>query len=213
MSSKSSNTNPPTFRRLLLFILCTSVASFPFLSGVSHADISSEEKTSKQTSTPTKEDLDPEALRHFTLGISLADEGNADLAIKEFEEAIRLRPDDADAYNNLGSVYEGKGLYDLAISQYKEAIRLKPDFVDAHYNLGIAYYKKGQYDLAISQYKEATRIRPDYVYVQLGLGLAYVQKGLYDLAISHAEQALLIDPNYKRASQLLDILHQLKRRY
>jgi Flp pilus assembly protein TadD len=42
-------------------------------------------------------------------------------------EAIRLRPDHAEAYNNLGNSLQGQGKSDAAIEQYQQAIRLKPD--------------------------------------------------------------------------------------
>ena len=49
--------------------------------------------------------------------------------------AIRLRPDYAEAHNNLGIALASQGQMADAIRQWKEALRLKPDFQDPKVNL------------------------------------------------------------------------------
>ena len=67
-----------------------------------------------------------------------------DEAIRQFQEALRLKPDYAEAHNNLGIALARKGQIDEAISQFQEALRLKPDYAEAHYNLGIALARKAR---------------------------------------------------------------------
>ena len=62
-----------------------------------------------------------------------------DLALKCFTDAIRLKPDYAEAYCNRGDAYGKKGDRDKAIADYTEAVRLKPDYPIAYYNRGAAY--------------------------------------------------------------------------
>jgi tetratricopeptide (TPR) repeat protein len=50
-----------------------------------------------------------------------------DRAIADYDEALRLKPDYADAFHNRGNAYNEKGEYDRAIADYDEALRLKPD--------------------------------------------------------------------------------------
>jgi tetratricopeptide (TPR) repeat protein len=52
--------------------------------------------------------------------------------------AIKLNPDFAKAYNNLGNALLGKGRISEAISHYETAIRLKPDYAEAQKNLETA---------------------------------------------------------------------------
>ena len=52
--------------------------------------------------------------------------------------AIKIKPDFATAYFNLGNALLNKGNTSEAIVHYKKAIELKPDFADAHNNLKIA---------------------------------------------------------------------------
>jgi len=62
---------------------------------------------------------------HYSLGAS-------DTAIANFDEAIRLDPKIAAAYNDRGILYQAKGDYDKAIADYDEAIRIDPKNVDAY---------------------------------------------------------------------------------
>ena len=76
-------------------------------------------------------------------------------AIEYLSNAIKLQPDDADAYNRRGNVYYKLGQFQLAIKDYNEVIRLKPDYVNAYYSLANAYYKIGQYQRAVEDLKIA----------------------------------------------------------
>jgi len=68
--------------------------------------------------------------------------GQTDEAISQYREAIRLKPDYAEACNNLGNALSDKGQFDEAISQYQQAIRLKPDYAEARTNLARALEMK-----------------------------------------------------------------------
>ena len=61
-----------------------------------------------------------------------------DEAISQYQEAIRLRPGNASAHNNLGNALARKGQMDEAIRQFQEALRLQPDFANARKNLAAA---------------------------------------------------------------------------
>ena len=50
-----------------------------------------------------------------------------DEAIREFQAALRLKPDYADAHDNLGLAYQQQGRLDEAIREFQAALRLKPD--------------------------------------------------------------------------------------
>jgi len=67
------------------------------------------------------------------------DLGQQQQAIQDYDEAIRLKPDDAVAYNDRGIIYGTLGQYQRAIKDYNEAIRLKPDNAAAYNNRGAAY--------------------------------------------------------------------------
>jgi tetratricopeptide (TPR) repeat protein len=75
---------------------------------------------------------------HFELGNSLYGKGEHDQAIAEYEKALAIKPDYAEAHNNFGVVLYDQLQYHGAVVEYQKALSFKPDFAGAHYNLGNA---------------------------------------------------------------------------
>ena len=65
-------------------------------------------------------------------------------AMAQFDEALRLKPDDPEAHLDLGVVLAGQGKIREAIAQYSAALRSKPDYPRAHLNLGAALARQGK---------------------------------------------------------------------
>jgi len=91
-------------------------------------------------------------------GISKGSVWDSDIAIQS--DAIRLNPNDADAFHWRGIYYSNKDDYDRAIADFSEAIRLRPNAVDFSLR-GMAYLNKKNYFLAINDYSEAIRLDPN----------------------------------------------------
>lgn len=88
---------------------------------------------------------------HNYLGLALAEEERSEEAISHYSEAVRIKPNFAEARINLGKGYFGQGDVDGAIAELKRAILLAPRSPEAHYNLGIAYGSKGLYNKAFQE--------------------------------------------------------------
>lgn len=87
---------------------------------------------------------------------------DSEKAIEYLNNAIKLKPNYADAYNCRGIAYKDLRQYQLAIKDFNEAIRLKPDYAVFYNNRGLSYVSLRQYQLAIKDYNEAIRLKPDY---------------------------------------------------
>lgn len=74
----------------------------------------------------------------FSMGNILSEGGWVREAISAYNMALRLKPDDAEAYYNRGTAKTLIGEYKAAIADFDESIRLNPEFVEAHYNRGTA---------------------------------------------------------------------------
>jgi tetratricopeptide (TPR) repeat protein len=77
----------------------------------------------------------------FERGYVFGDNKNFSEAIRCYSEAIRLKPDYAEAYNNRGAARSEENDLQGALADYDEAIRLKPDLAAAYNNRGNARRK------------------------------------------------------------------------
>jgi tetratricopeptide (TPR) repeat protein len=114
---------------------------------------------------------------YFGRGIAYANLGNYQQAIKDFNKAIELEPDDAYAYNHRGSTYSDLGNYQQAIKDFNKAIELKPDYSYAYNNRGIAYAALGNYQQAIKDFNKAIELKPDNSNAYGARGIAYGKLG------------------------------------
>jgi Flp pilus assembly protein TadD len=124
----------------------------------------------------------------------LRKQGKLDESIVEYREAIRLKPDDADAHTNLGVVLGQLGKLEEAIVEYREAIRLKPDDALAHANLGIVLHQLGKLEESIVEYREAIRLKPDDAAPHANLGNVLRQQGKLEEAMDAIRHAAQLAP-------------------
>ena len=86
------------------------------------------EPTTPSTETPTPVEHDgQQAVEHYDRGVNYQEQGQLDLAIEEYTQAIALDPQLAEAYYNRGIAYGNKGDLDRAIADYGQAIALRTE--------------------------------------------------------------------------------------
>ena len=140
-----------------------------------------------------------EIFLHNIRGASNASMKRYDAAIESYRKAIKIKPDDADAYANLGDALREKGELHEAIASCEKAIKLRPNLFGAYNNLGMALKDKGELDAAIDSCKKAIKIKPDYADAYYNMGIALKEKGDLDAAIDSCKKALKIKPDYQPA--------------
>ena len=69
------------------------------------------------------------------MGNALQDQGKLEEAIASYNKALSLKPDYADAYNNMGNALQDQGKLEEAIVSYNKVLSLNPDNAEAHRNL------------------------------------------------------------------------------
>lgn len=134
------------------------------------------------------------AMLHGALGNAFAAADRTPEAIAEFETALRLQPDDADALASLGNSLTAAGRLDEAVARLTAALRLKPALAEAHLNLGVALDRLGRSEDALPHYETALRFKPALAPAHVALGDALLRRGQTPAALAQLQEALRLDP-------------------
>ena len=155
--------------------------------------------------------------------------GNYEGCIESAREALKLKPDSAEAYNNIGAAYAGLNQWDQAIENEREALRLDPHLAIARNNLALYTAERNQYQLqpsanrtaedwlnaslrdnragryeqSIQDARAALRLRPDYAEAYNNIAAAYASMHEWDNAISAAQNAVRLKPDFQLAKNNL----------
>ncbi|HXG11259.1 MAG TPA: tetratricopeptide repeat protein [Gemmataceae bacterium] len=132
-------------------------------------------------------------------GVALAQQGKPDEAVARFQEALRLRPDYAEAHYNIGIVRAEQGRTDEAIASYREALRLNPDYAPAHINLGAVLARQGKLDEAIACHRQALRLLPDSAEARINLAAALCDRDQLEEACNLLQEAVRLAPERPEA--------------
>ena len=134
------------------------------------------------------------ATAHNNRGVAYRLRGEYDLALNDYNEAIRLNPNFANYYNNRGIIYRHKHDYDRAIAEYGEAIWLKGDYVAAYYNRALAYSDKGDYDKALMDFGVVLQFNPRNAFALYARGVTFSKKGNAGAAKADRDAAETTNP-------------------
>ena len=139
--------------------------------------------------------------------------GDTDNAIQEYQHALELNPNNAEAHLKLGFLfYNAKHQYKQGMEHYNLALKANPNDPRVHHDLGMALLHQRQFDLAIKHLSVALRGMPDGldkqynpVNMNLSLALAFFYSGRSAEAIPHFSQVIQRDPNNAQAHYWLSI--------
>jgi adenylate cyclase len=123
-----------------------------------------------------------------------------DKAIAQYERAIDLNPNVADAYGHFGMALNYVGRPEDAITSFKKAIRLNPIPPPFYLqNLGRAYRMVGRYEDSIATYKRELDRNPNNLFALVGLTATYSLAGRLDEARAEGAEVLRVQPKFSAA--------------
>ncbi len=71
----------------------------------------------------------------------------------QYQVALRLKSDYAEAFYNLGIAFNEQGRLAEAVARYQESLRLKPDFAVAHWNIALTWLLAGDFERGWPEYE------------------------------------------------------------
>jgi tetratricopeptide (TPR) repeat protein len=132
-------------------------------------------------------------------------------ALSRYRQAVRLTPNDTNAWNDLGIGFKHAGDPVKAEAAYRKAIAVGGEALDAcyaYYNLANLIDEGPRRAEAIPLYLEAIRRKPAASDYHNNLGVLYERLGRYDDAIRCYRQSFKVNPAYKRGQNNLRLLRE-----
>ncbi|XP_064455540.1 protein O-mannosyl-transferase TMTC4-like [Ornithodoros turicata] len=133
---------------------------------------------------------------HYNIAKNAGDNGQRDLAIKEYREALKLYPDYDQAMNNLANILKDMEQLPEAKLLLERAIEIRPDFAAAWMNLGIVQSSLGLLRDAEKSYATAIRHRRKYPDCFYNLGNLYLEQKRYGDAYNAWRNATALRPTH-----------------
>jgi Flp pilus assembly protein TadD/peroxiredoxin len=131
----------------------------------------------------------------FTYGVALFQHGYFAQAEESFQQVIAVKPDDPDAYYNLGTLNLRRDNIEQAREYLEQSLKLRPNYPEAWNNLGMIAAQQGQPDEAIRDFQQSLALRPTYAIALLNLGNVYRRQRDFDRAQQSLSQALALQPD------------------
>ncbi len=118
------------------------------------------------------------AATFYNRGVEYKKKGDYEQAIKDFDSAIKLRPDFVRAYNSRGVAYFETGEDALAIADFDGAIEMMPGEASLRRNRGMIRFYRSEFAAAAPDMRAAMQLAPDDAQGALWLFLAEARSGL-----------------------------------
>ena len=88
-------------------------------------------------------------------GVAAMEAGKFDQALKDFNDAVKLKPNDAKLYDYRGMVYRCKNMNTKALEDFDKAMKLDPKFALPYRNRAMLYSDLGKFDKCLADLNKA----------------------------------------------------------
>jgi Flp pilus assembly protein TadD len=143
---------------------------------------------------------DPELLNAY--GIALADLGQTDQAVAEFNRALEVDKTNATAFQNLGVVALRVGDVDRAEQFLIRALQLNKELPLALNTLGVVYARRNNFPLALDSWKRSVKIDPKQYDALFNIGLVSGRLGQREDARQALNQFVNTAPSKRYAQDI-----------
>ena len=142
----------------------------------------------------------------FTHGIALFQRGYLDQAAASFKQVAAAKPNEPEAFYNLGTLYLRKNQLSEARGYLEQTVQLQPNYPEAWNNLGMIAAQQNQPSDAIRNFQKSLALRPDYAVALLNLGNLYRRQGNMADAVALLNRALKLEPENAEANYSMGML-------
>jgi Flp pilus assembly protein TadD len=143
----------------------------------------------------------------FTYGVALFQHGYYAQAEDSFQQVVATRPNDPEAYYNLGTLNLRLDRFDKAREYLEQTLKLRADYPEAWNNLGMMAAQQGQAQEAVEDFQKALQLRPEYEIALVNLGNVYRRAHAYPQAEDALKRALALQADDPEAHYSLGMVY------
>ena len=125
---------------------------------------------------------------------TFAEQGETELAIQTYRQALDLKADYFEVHANLGNLLVDADRLDAALSHYRKAAQLRPDIAELHDNLGNALRLSGDPYAALAAHDRALQLKPGLIEAHINRGNALNDLRRQDEAVGEFTRVLNAAP-------------------
>jgi Flp pilus assembly protein TadD len=145
----------------------------------------------------------------LSLGTALGQQGLHQDALKAFDRAVELKPDDAELWASRGTILHRLRRFDEAIADNRCAHLLKPGSPDICNNIGASLQLLRRDEEALSWFDKALALRGDFIMALINKACSLAQMRRIDEAILTYGQVKALDPANTEADSYLSLIYLL----
>jgi len=135
----------------------------------------------------------------YKCGMRLMKIKNFSGAIANYDRAIAMKPNHAEAHHARGFALKKLGRFEEALASYDRAVAIKPGFAEAHVNRGVTLQEMKQLDAALASYEQAIAVKPDFAMAHINRGNVLWNLQKIEAAIGSYDRGLEFMPDNKEA--------------
>jgi tetratricopeptide (TPR) repeat protein len=153
-----------------------------------------------------------DAVTYNKHGIELARSGQLQEALGQFDQAVALKPDYAEAYNNRALILQDLKRPGDALTSLDRTLALAPDNARAQNNRGAVLQDLKRFEEALAAHDKALALNAGFAEAQFNRATALHALKRFDEAIADFEKAIALRPDYAEAYQNLGATLQDEKR-
>ncbi len=135
----------------------------------------------------------------YNRGINYNKDGEIELALHDFTKALKMNPENIDAYKSRAGIYLKKGEFTLALDDFTKALRLEPDCPSTLYGMGTTYFKMERLKDAFDYMNKTIELASDYAEAYHNRGVIYSIRKDYQKALTDFNQTIALKTDYAPA--------------
>lgn len=120
--------------------------------------------------------------------------------LRLWSAVLRVHPQSAEAYFNLGNAYAKSGRKEEAVHAYQQAIGFAPRTKDTtaliHNSLGLCYLESKEHEKAMKEFERSLEVYPNFAPAYTNIGVVYAYGGKNEEAVASFKKAVELNPNF-----------------